>query len=320
MGKSDTAVNIWLGDKARFADLFNASVFDGEQIVMPEELEVIKGEAKMIVTDKDDKQKDVKRYRDIVMRWKGEVDFAVLACENQDKIRYAMPVRVMMYDALSYADQIAILKKEYSAKKEKLESEEFLSGMKKEDKLCPVITIVFYYGMEEWDASRNLHQMLQGSEGEELSEWMKELIPNYHINLVEAQKLWQEGQLKTDMHLVLGMLQYRNKKSGLCKYVEEYQQSFRSMDKDTCNAIIALLNADKQLKKIWEQEGEVNMCQALEELYQDGVKEGREAGIRGVIELCQEFGMTKEETVKKLEEKCSMEEETALKYLEEYWK
>ena len=79
MGKSDTAVNIWLGDKARFADLFNASVFDGEQVVMPEELEVIKGEAKMIVTDKDDKQKDVKRYRDIVMRWKGEVDFAVLA-------------------------------------------------------------------------------------------------------------------------------------------------------------------------------------------------------------------------------------------------
>lgn len=260
----------------------------GEQVVMPEELEAIKGEAKMIVTDKDDKLKDVKRYRDIVMRWKGEVDFAVMACENQDKIHYAMPVRVMMYDALSYADQIAILKKEYSAKKEKLESEEFLSGMKKEDKLCPVITIVFYYGIEEWDASRNLHQMLQGSEGEELSEWMKDLIPNYHINLVEAQKLWQEGQLKTDMQMVLGMLQYRKKKAELQKYMEEHRYFFKNVDSDTRNAILTLLNADKQLKRLREQEGEVDMCQALEELYQDGVKEGiLKGGIQGTIESCQ---------------------------------
>ena len=240
----------------------------GEQVVMPEELEAIKGEAKMIVTDKDDKLKDVKRYRDIVMRWKGEVDFAVMACENQDKIHYAMPVRVMMYDALSYADQIAILKKE--------------------DKLCPVITIVFYYGIEEWDASRNLHQMLQGSEGEELSEWMKDLIPNYHINLVEAQKLWQEGQLKTDMQMVLGMLQYRKKKAELQKYMEEHRYFFKNVDSDTRNAILTLLNADKQLKRLREQEGEVDMCQALEELYQDGVKEGiLKGGIQGTIESCQ---------------------------------
>lgn len=313
MGKSDTAVNIWLGDKTRFADLFNASVFDGKQIVMPEELEVIRGEARMIVTNKDGKQKDVKKYRDIVMRWKGEVDFAVLACENQDKIHYAMPVRVMMYDALSYAEQITILRKEHLWKKEKIESEEFLSGMKKEDKLCPVVTIVFYYGAEEWDASRNLHQMLQNREDGEISEQMKALIPNYHINLVEAQKLWQEGYLRTDMQLVLGMLQYRSKKAEFCKYMEEHKQSFRELDVDTRNAMIALLHAEKQLKKIQEQEEEVDMCQALEELYQDGV-------IKGAIELCREFGMSKEATQEKIKEKYSLEEEKVREYLDEYWK
>lgn len=267
MGKSDTAVNIWLGDKARFADLFNASLFNGEQIIMPEELEVIKGEAKMIVTDKDDRQKDVKKYRDIVMRWKGEADLAVLACESQDKVHYAMPVRVMMYDALSYSEQIAAIKKEYLAKKE---------------------------------------------------------------------KLGQEGYLQTDMQLVLGMLQYRNKKAELRKYVEEHQDSFEKIDENTYNAIVALLNADKQLKEIRAKKGEVNMCKALEELYQDGVREGIEKGIqtgiergiqtgieRGIkatVELCQEFGLSREIATEKIKEKYELEDAKAREYIKEYWK
>ena len=33
MGKSSTAVNHWMRDRGRFADLFNGVVFDGEQVV-----------------------------------------------------------------------------------------------------------------------------------------------------------------------------------------------------------------------------------------------------------------------------------------------
>ena len=39
MGKSSTAVNHWMRDRGRFADLFNGVVFDGEQVVRPEDLE-----------------------------------------------------------------------------------------------------------------------------------------------------------------------------------------------------------------------------------------------------------------------------------------
>ena len=38
MGKSSTAVNHWMRDRGRFADLFNGVVFDGEQVVCPEDL------------------------------------------------------------------------------------------------------------------------------------------------------------------------------------------------------------------------------------------------------------------------------------------
>ena len=42
MGKSDVILKQWLRNKVRFADLFNAVVFDGEQVIKPEELEEIK--------------------------------------------------------------------------------------------------------------------------------------------------------------------------------------------------------------------------------------------------------------------------------------
>ena len=39
MGKKNVAVNNWLSDNERFADLFNGSIFEGKQIIRPEELE-----------------------------------------------------------------------------------------------------------------------------------------------------------------------------------------------------------------------------------------------------------------------------------------
>ena len=41
MGKSNIAVKQWLRNKKRFADLFNGTIFQGQQIVLPEELEEI---------------------------------------------------------------------------------------------------------------------------------------------------------------------------------------------------------------------------------------------------------------------------------------
>lgn len=104
MGEANVIVNQWLGTKKRFADLFNGYVFEGRQIVDADNLEPLDREADIIVTGKDEK-KGRQRYRDIIMRW-GNVGLAILACENQDKVHYAMPVRMMVYDGLSYTDQI----------------------------------------------------------------------------------------------------------------------------------------------------------------------------------------------------------------------
>ena len=87
-------------------DLFNGSVFSGQQIILPDELEDLDRETDILITDKKDRRKGFQRHRDLVKRWRKKVDLAVLACESQDKVHYAMPVRSMLNDSLTYTDQI----------------------------------------------------------------------------------------------------------------------------------------------------------------------------------------------------------------------
>lgn len=98
MGKENAAVRQWMKDRNRFADLYNGYVFGGHQVICPEELEPADSEADILLADKDGKTREVQRHRDIVMRWTKGALLAILACENQAKVHYAMPVRNMLYE------------------------------------------------------------------------------------------------------------------------------------------------------------------------------------------------------------------------------
>ena len=102
MGKGNAAVRQWMSNPKRFADLFNGMVFEGEQVIRPEELEPADGETDLLLEDKNGKLQEVHRYRDLVMRWKRGGMLVLLACENQAKVHYAMSVRNMLYYSLSY--------------------------------------------------------------------------------------------------------------------------------------------------------------------------------------------------------------------------
>lgn len=278
MGRADVAVRRWLGDKERFADLFNGTVFQGEEVVLAEDLEEQKGESSLIVTDKNKNEKAVQKYRDIVMRWNGKLNLAVLAVETQDKIHYAMPVRNMVYDGLDYAEQVRKVQKEHKGKY--TISEEFLSGFNKEDKIYPVITLVFYYDTKKWDAAKDLYDMMGLEDEIKKYPLLKQYIPNYHINLVDAGRIEEGKQFRTDLHEVLGMLRYRGDKEGLQKYMSDHEPYFSNLDKDSYYAIGSFLQSKRLLKKIEEnnrkgKEMRLDMCKALEELYADGIEQGK---------------------------------------------
>ena len=75
---------------------------------------------------------------DIVKKEYDGVEFNILGIEIQDKVHYAMPLRTMIYDGLGYL-------KEYNELKSKnrytsgMTSDEFLSGMKKDNNNCAIL-------------------------------------------------------------------------------------------------------------------------------------------------------------------------------------
>ena len=86
----------------------------------------------------------VQKILDVVKKTAYGINFVIWGLENQAKIHYAMPLRHMIGDAFSYL-------KEYNeiAARNKLEksfetSDEFLSNLKRTDRLHPVISRSIY--------------------------------------------------------------------------------------------------------------------------------------------------------------------------------
>ena len=302
MKNGHTAVKEFLEKKERFADFFNGNLFQGQQVVLPEELEVIKGESDILVEDKNLSAKKVQRYRDIVMRWKKEVYLVILACEVQTKVNYAMPIRRMEYDCLSYKEQA---KQIWNARGgEKVTDAELLSQFRKDDKLVPVITVVFYYGTEEWDGSKDLYGMFPEYFGME-EDLIKKYIPNYWINIIEADSIEDVECFQTDLREIFGLMKCRKDQGRLVKYIREHEDYFQHVDSEKYYAIGALLQSERILKeevKRGKEEGEMDMCKALEDLYQEGCEKGRLDKLIEQVQKKLAKGLNAQEIAETLEE------------------
>lgn len=323
MGKNNIYMKHWLSDKGRFADLINGSLYQGRQVFTAENMSVEDGEQGLALKKSDGKEIAVQRYRDIIMRADDGTRIVVLACENQDEVHYAMPVREMLYDALSYVDQVNALRKNHREKKDMKESAEFISGMKKMDLLSPILNIVFYYGEDEWDGSLDLHGLL----GMDRIDYrmLKKYVPNYRINLIDPKKLENLECFQTDLQIIFGMLKYRKNKEGMKSYVQNNRSYFAQVDQASYNAVRAMLGSEQHLRAVRMKEGgTVNMCKALEDLYQDGVEEGLEKGLeQGIKVMVQDYleeGYGKEKILDKLKKGFSLDQEESRRYYERFAK
>ena len=76
-----------------------------------------------------------------------------------------------------------------------------------------------------------------------------------------------------------------------------------------------------EVKESEEWEGiEMNILEiGIQEGERRGREQGIQQGIQAVVEVCKSLGVTKEETVKKIAEKFSIEDSEAEKYIEKYW-
>ena len=194
MSTTDTVTKEFISDNEVFADVVNFLIFDGEKVVTPDSLVEMDSTSVAVPYGTDNTGTPVQKERDVVKnvtcKMYSDMVFAIVGIENQTSINYAMPVRNMLYDALTYTGQVEKAGKSYRKEKVKLSGAEFLSHFKKEDKLIPVITLVINFSPDKWEAPVSLYEMIDFK-----SDILKKFVPDYWINVIEPASL-TKGQLK----------------------------------------------------------------------------------------------------------------------------
>lgn len=139
------------------------------------------------------------------------------------------------------------------------------------------------------------------------------------LNLIDAGNIGDVNRFQSDLQLIFGMLEYRVKKNGMKEYADAHRDYFENVDIETYQAMRELTHSGNQLKAVTSSRNGkemVNMCTALEALFNDGVQQGIESGIRAMVKICKEFNLSQEEILDRIVKEFSLSPENALKYLE----
>lgn len=235
-----------------------------------------------------------------------DVEFVMLGLEGQERIHYAMPMRVMGYDYGTYKKQYEDNAAKYKNAKGMTE-DEFLSKMMKTDKLIPVITIVVYYGEKTWDGAISLHGMLN------IPKEMLPFVNDYKMHLVEARKndLKLHNVNNKDLFNLLEILLDKNNKLSVTRkkainYAREHKVE-KSVIMTVAGAANCKMDYNRMLKK-----GDADMCTVFEETRKEGVAEGE---AKGIIETGYEFGLSEDDILARLQKKLNVSLQKAQEYL-----
>lgn len=276
MGKKDIILKQYFSDNKRFAEIFNHTLFSGQEIIKPEKLKPVDSAQADVIALRDTAAEFVQKNRDIAKIYDDELELVILGVENQNDVHYAMPMRVLLYDALSYDKQYQSIRKEHHRSKD-LKGAERLSGFSREDKLVPVVTLVVYYGTEAWDGPRSMHDMLKLPKA--FAEF-PHLVGNYPMHLLEVRKIADVEVFDKDLMALFGFIKYQQNSQELENFIQRHADYFNSMARETYTAITHaadIKDIEKYIEKKKETEA-IDMCDALKQMQEESLQRGRREG------------------------------------------
>ena len=269
--KQDLLAKRYYSDNRRFADLINGIVCNGIPIVKQEDL-----------SEMDTENGQGKR-RDLVRKAVFGVNFAVLGLENQEKLDYRLPLRVLGYEAGEYEHQAAEIYREIRRSGRnsdtELSSGEYLYGFRKSDRLHPVITIILYYGEEEWNGSRDLHGIL---DFQDIPEQIRQYVQNYRIHVIDVRRMERTDLFQTDLRQVFDLIRFSGNRERLRDLIEQEPAYGKLEDAfDFASSYVGLRELSKWKEAV--REGERFNMKTGFQMYEDeflerGRAEGKEIG------------------------------------------
>lgn len=277
-----------------FADIFNYHLYQGKQVIKEDDLEE-RDSTEVAVLIQDEKAYAVEKIRDIlkecVIKTTAQAVYLILGIENQSQLHYAMPVRKFLYDALSYTKQVEEISKKNIREKKYKNRAEYLSGFRKEDKLKPVITLVVYWGADEWDAPRSLHEMLEVDDPDIL-----QFVDDYKLKLVIPGEITDFEKFHSDARYVLEFIGASKNKEKLQKIMQN--PVYEQLDSETTKMINCFTGANIKINK---QKGVSDVCLAIKQMLEEEREKGKQEGRQECLIIRQELAEEKKKN-KELEQ------------------
>jgi len=289
MGVKDIVTKDYTKESVVFADAFNQYIYKGEQVIKPEKLRPLDTNLTGIPYGAEGAGVPEQRFRDVLKSVTAMEDdhavYLLLGIESQAEVHQAMPVRNMVYDALQYAAQVEeIARTHRQNRKDKVHEElekkpdasEYLSGFYRDDRLIPVITLVVYFGVGEWDGPMSIHEMLSVQNPEILS-----YVSDYKLNLIAPGQMSDAeiDRFNTSLREVMLFIKYSKDKAKLNEMVQK-DDRFRNVDRKAATVISTVTGIEFEQEI---EEEKVDMCQALKEMIEDGVQDERIATAKRML-------------------------------------
>ncbi|MBO5097987.1 MAG: Rpn family recombination-promoting nuclease/putative transposase [Agathobacter sp.] len=291
MGQKDISEKVLVDYNDVFADILNVCIYNGKEIVKPEELTNTAVHSQYKAED----GKLHEQERDVTKFWKEKnTAIAIFGIENQIKVDKKMPFRIIGYDGATYRGQL----------------------LDKAKKVVPVVSFVLYFGTEErWNKHLSIKECL------DIPKDLEEYVNEYRIHVIEVAWLTDEQlkQFKSDFGIVANFFVQKRKNKH---YRPDDPREIKHVDEVL--KLLSVMTGDKEYESILyynQESGEVkNMCSVAQRLIregrEEGIQQGIQQGIQVLVGVLRKVGIPEEEILEVVMEEYKLEKAKVLQYLE----
>ena len=275
--KQDKILRGFFKVKAHFADIINAMLFEGKDVIHADELLLCDSD-ETIYFVYENRINVMERRRDILMHATVNGIPVYIGLEIQSTINYSMPYRLLLYDTMTYHLQYKMIDRDHR--------EHF--------RPTGVMSTVLYSGDRTWHQPHSLLDRIL------VPEPLKGLMNTWKGNIHDIKEIDVELLRNEKVKSLVSAVQtiYRwNKDTSTIKELV--------LSKEVAIVVAVMTNSEELVIRIEKEEREeVDMCQVLEEFKLEsemrGLKQGKIQTI--VNQLKSKFGFVSKELIMKIEE------------------
>ena len=267
--------------KAHFADIINAMLFEGKDVIHADEL-ILCDSDETIYFVYENRINVMERRRDILMHATVNGIPVYIGLEIQSTINYSMPYRLLLYDTMTYHLQYKLIDRDHR--------EHFGP--------VGVMSTVLYSGDRTWHQPHSLLDRIL------VPEPLKELMNTWKGNIHDIKdiniELLRNEKVKSLVSAVQTIYRWNKDTSTIKELV---------LSKEVAIVVAVMTNSEELVIRIEKEEREeVDMCQVLEEFKLESEMRGLERGLKqGKIQtivnvIKSKFGFVSKELIMKIEE------------------